>query len=118
MTTAKFATHYATLLSAVAASLLFSSAVHAADATNITASRLNSITVNYRDLNLATNAGHEALKERITVAARKVCAPSDIRDLDGVAASESCQRAAVSRALFDVSSAHPAAQYAVNLTRR
>jgi UrcA family protein len=78
----------------------------------------NSIKVSYRDLDLATANGGRTLEERITLAARKVCAAPDIRNLAEVAAGEACQREAVSHALADVHSAHPSAQYAVNLTRR
>ncbi len=86
--------------------------------TGTAASAAHSVRVSYRDLDLATASGSRALEERITLAARKVCAADDIRDLEAVAAGDACQRAAVSNALADVHSAHPAAQYAVNLTRR
>jgi UrcA family protein len=78
----------------------------------------NSVRVSYRDLDLASASGSRALEERITLAARKVCAAPDIRNLADVAAGSACQRDAISNALADVHSAHPAAQYAVNLTRR
>jgi UrcA family protein len=93
---------------AAAASTVTGSATHAA----------NSVKVSYRDLDLATVSGSRALQERITLAARKVCAADDIRDLGAVAAGDACARAAVSNALADVHSAHPSAQYAVNLARR
>ena|ERR1700722_8679516 len=91
-----------------AASTVTGSAQHAA----------NSVRVSYRDLDLASATGSRVLEERITVAARKVCAADDIRDLRAVAAEGACQREAVSNALADVHSAHPGAQYALNLARR
>jgi UrcA family protein len=93
---------------AAAASTVTSRAQHSA----------NSIKVSYRDLDLATPAGSRTLEERITRAARKVCAADDIRNLEEVAAGNACQRTAVSNALADVHSAHPGAQYAVNLIGR
>jgi UrcA family protein len=91
-----------------AASTVTSSAQHAA----------NSVRVSYRDLDLASASGSRALEARITLAARKVCAAEDIRNLQEVAAEGACQREAVSNALADVHSAHPSAQYALNLARR
>lgn len=93
---------------AAAASTVTGSATHAA----------NSVKVSYRDLDLTTVSGSRALEERITLAARKVCAAEDIRNLEAVAAGNACAREAVSNALADVHSAHPGAQYAVNLARR
>jgi UrcA family protein len=78
----------------------------------------NSVRVSYRDLDLASASGSRVLEERITRAARHVCAASDIRNLKEVAAEGSCEREAVSNALADVHSAHPGAQYAMVLTRR
>jgi UrcA family protein len=78
----------------------------------------HSVKVSYRDLDLATVSGSRALEERITLAARKVCAPDDIRNLEEVAAGNACAREAVSNALADVHNAHPGAQYALNLARR
>jgi UrcA family protein len=67
------------------------------------------IRVNYADLNLATDAGTRVLFQRIHAAAHKVCAVSDIRDLDGLAADRSCEQAAVSQAVQQVHSAQLAA---------
>src|SRR5579862_8641547 len=63
---------------------------------------VHAIRVSYGDLDLASAAGKRALQERISAAARKVCAVDDIRVLDQVAAGAACQSAAVSRALADV----------------
>jgi UrcA family protein len=123
-------TKSALIATAVAALLLGASAVavaadagpdQAAAASTVTGSAphsSNSMKVSYRDLDLETANGSRTLEERITLAARKVCAAADIRNLAEVAAGEACQREAVSRALADVHNAHPSAQYAVNLTRR
>jgi UrcA family protein len=78
----------------------------------------NSMRVSYRDLDLASASGNRVLEERITLAARKVCAAPDIRNLAEVAAGAACERDAVANALADVHSVHPMAQYAVNLKRR
>jgi UrcA family protein len=79
---------------------------------------VNSVRVSYRDLDLASASGNRALEERISLAARKVCAAPDIRNLAEMAAGAACERDAVANALADVHSAHPVAQYAVNMARR
>jgi UrcA family protein len=93
------------LLAATAAARAGSSAEAPGAATAGTAA----IRVSYRDLNLATDAGSRALLQRISAAAHKVCAISDIRDLDGLAADKSCERAAVEQAVNQVHSANLAA---------
>jgi UrcA family protein len=112
----------AALLTAGALLCIFSGTAFATDtASTVTgraAAAANSVRVSYRDLNLASASGNRELEERITLAARKVCAAPDIRNLAEVAAGAACERDAVSNALADVHSAHPMAQYAVNLTRR
>jgi UrcA family protein len=67
-----------------------------------TAIAASAVHVSYRDLDLATDAGSQALYERISHAAHKVCAVSDIRDLTAMAQSDSCERAAVSQAVQQV----------------
>ena len=62
------------------------------------------ITVSYHDLDLATTQGSTALYGRISEAARKVCAVSDIRDLKALAATSACEREAVSQAVREVHS--------------
>ena len=130
MTTAKFTRLNTTalFLGSVAALLAgASTASFAADTSAPNASPVisapfspatRSVKVSYRDLNLATPAGNRALQERISAAARKVCAVDNIRVLDEVAAAEACQSKAVSHALEDVHASHPTADYALNLTRR
>jgi UrcA family protein len=62
------------------------------------------VTVRYADLNLGTDAGTSALYARLESAARKVCAPSDIRDLGQMAASGACEHQAIARAVQDIHS--------------
>ena len=81
-------------------------------------SSARSVTVSYRDLDLQTVSGSRALEGRITRAAHEVCDATNIRNLAEMAAGAVCQRDAVANALAAVHSAHPSAQYAVNLARR
>lgn len=78
-------------------------------ASSTAAAGTQTVRVSYADLNLATDAGSRALYQRITAAAHKVCAVSDIRDLAGLAADQSCERAAVTQAVNAVHSARLAA---------
>ena len=80
---------------------------HAADATP-------SVRVNYHDLNLATEQGTQALYGRIVSAARKVCAPSDIRILVEVAAAQACEAQAVAHAVRAVNNPQLAATYSAH----
>ena len=75
------------------------------------------VRVSYADLNLATESGARALSERLTQAARKVCAAGDIRDLVALAQSASCARAAVAAARAQVPSAPLAARSAPGAQR-
>lgn len=77
-----------------------------------TAGESAAVTVRYTDLNLATDAGNAALYARLESAARKVCAPSDIRDLGQMAAASACAQQAIARAVQDVHSPKLAAVYA------
>lgn len=70
---------------------------------------VSAVHVSYRDLDLATDAGSQALYERISHAARKVCAVSDIRDLTALAQSDRCERTAVSQAVRQLHNARLAA---------
>jgi UrcA family protein len=80
-------------------------------------SDVNAVRVSYHDLDLATDAGSQALYQRITQAARKVCAVSDIRDLTALAQSEGCERAAVAHAVRQVHNARLAAVVAAATPR-
>jgi UrcA family protein len=72
-----------------------------------------SVTVSYRDLNLATDQGTKALYARIVSAARAVCGADevDIRDLGALSSERSCERQAIEHAVSDVHSARQAALY-------
>lgn len=65
----------------------------------------NCVSVTYRDLDLATDAGNRELYGRITRAAHQVCAAADNRDLAALAYSRACEREAVSQAVQTVHSA-------------
>jgi UrcA family protein len=73
-----------------------------------------SVRVNYHDLNLATEQGTQALYGRIVAAARKVCAPSDIRVLVEVAAAHACEAQAVAHAVRAVNNPRLAAIYSAH----
>ena len=73
-----------------------------------------SVRVNYHDLNLATEQGTQALYGRIVSAARKVCAPSDIRVLVEVAAAHACEAQAVAHAVRAVNNPRLAATYSAH----
>ncbi|HXY75389.1 MAG TPA: UrcA family protein [Steroidobacteraceae bacterium] len=63
------------------------------------------VTVRYSDLNLGTTQGNEALRARITAAARQVCGESDIRDLVAFPAARTCEQRAIAQALNAVQGA-------------
>jgi UrcA family protein len=73
----------------------------------------SSVTVSYRDLNLATDQGTKALYARIVSAARVVCGADevDIRDLGALSSERSCEQQAIEHAVSDVHSAKQAALY-------
>lgn len=73
-----------------------------------------SLRVSYHDLNLATEQGTQALYGRIVSAARKVCAPSDIRILVEVAAAHACEAQAVAHAVHAVNNPRLAATYSAH----
>lgn len=85
--------------------------------TTVAPSDASAVRVSYRDLDLNTDAGSQALYERITHAAHKVCAVGDIRDLTALAQSDSCERAAVSHAVQQVHNARLAALVAAAAPR-
>ncbi|HYM41847.1 MAG TPA: UrcA family protein [Steroidobacteraceae bacterium] len=76
-----------------------------------------SMRVAYQDLNLSTEQGSQALYARIAAAARAVCAPEDIRDLQARAAVNSCREQAIAHAVQSVDSPRLAALYAAHLQR-
>ncbi len=109
--TATLAVFAATLLTAGASAL----ACDVPTAAAAPAAGARTVKVSYRDLDLTTAAGHRALVNRLNSAARKVCSEDGMRGLDARAASQSCERAALSQALYDVHAAHTSTVYAVNM---
>ena len=63
-----------------------------------------SVKVSYGDLNLASDAGTQALYSRIVSAARDVCFARDVdnRDLGAMAASRSCVNTAIANAVSTI----------------
>src|SRR3981081_1379636 len=70
--------------------------------------------VNYHDLNLAPEQGPQALYGRIVSAARKVCAPSDIRVLVEVAAAHPLETQGVPHPAHAVTNPRLAATYSAH----
>ncbi len=73
-----------------------------------------SVAVRYGDLNLATDAGVDALYARVSYAARQVCAVGglDIRNLREFAAERACESQAIERAVHSVQAPKVAASFA------
>ena len=59
-------------------------------------------TVHYADLDLSQSAGGEQLYTRIKAAARGVCEPVNIRDLQSVAAANHCVEQAIAHGIAKV----------------
>jgi UrcA family protein len=70
------------------------------------------VRVSYADLNLSTPQGSRALYTRIVSAANEVCQADDIRDLQAMAARNSCRAAAIAQAVREVGNPALAALYA------
>jgi UrcA family protein len=83
---------------------------HAAASSDAT----RSVRVNYRDLNLATEQGTQALYARIVSAAHQVCEVRDIRVFAEVAAAKACQAQAIAHAVRDVNNPRLAATYSAH----
>jgi UrcA family protein len=81
----------ASALAIMAAAAIASPAYAADDGTQST-------TIHYRDLDLTTDAGAAALKQRIGHAAANVCGPADGRTLDDLARYNACRNAAIASA--------------------
>ncbi len=58
--------------------------------------------VAYSDLNLASPAGAQALKDRVARAAKRVCANDGEKGLEGFQEARACARLAVARAMPQV----------------
>ena len=74
------------------------------------------VPVRFGDLDLKTEAGVTALKQRIARAARKACRVDNIRDLKQMSAADACRESALSTALREVelavAAAHKGESYA------
>jgi UrcA family protein len=104
----------ATTFAALAACLAAGSVVTARAALPEQAS---SVTVDYRDLNLATQQGSRELYARITSAARQVCGQADPRNLEALATAHACKARAIAQAVRDVNSPNLAAMFAASVKR-
>ena len=62
------------------------------------AAQLNSVSVSYADLNLASNVGAMVLEKRLAAAARTVCEIEDSRELELAKAAEVCREDAMAGA--------------------
>ena len=86
--TRTFALTAAALVVMTAASV--ASPAHAADA--------QSAKIHYRDLDLSTDGGAAALRQRIARAAANLCGPADGRTLDDQARAAACRNTAIATA--------------------
>jgi UrcA family protein len=75
-----------------------------------------SVTVRYDDLNLATDAGVNALYHRIASAAQAVCRDENTRDLSLLAAAKRCRADAIARAVRDVNNPQLALVHAARVS--
>jgi UrcA family protein len=77
-----------------------------------------SATVRTNDLNLATPAGEQVLRHRITRAIAVVCGDADLRDLAAVARQDACRATAMAKAMpqmqVAIANARTNKAYAVN----
>ncbi len=95
----------ALLLAAVATA---STSAHAADR------ETKSLTVNYGDLNLASKAGQEALRQRLVMASRRVCGDSSL-ELAESADEVACRNQALGEAMASMRTVVAAAQARSNV---
>ena len=75
------------------------------------------VTVNYGDLNVQTHDGAVTLYRRIASAAKLVCPGADNRNMAALAIRESCQRAAIERAVHGLSNPQLAAVHSEHFGR-
>jgi UrcA family protein len=76
-----------------------------------------SLVVRYGDLDLATDAGVQALYRRLAVAAQEVCPFEDSKSLAQVSYSHTCRAKAIARAVHDINSPRLAALQAGHSNR-
>ena len=75
-------------------------------------SSVRSVTVNYGDLDLKTEAGAKSLYRRIAMVAKQVCPADETRDLSRLALARACQHDAIERAVQTVNNPHLASAFA------
>lgn len=105
----------ARLRAAVAFTVLSVGAVISAGSAQAATADAPSLKVRYADLNLSTEEGSRVLYARIVAAARRVCAPDDIRDLHAYNAASACREQAIAQAVRDVNSPMLASVHAERL---
>ena len=103
-----------TLVLAAGAATLLVGAANIASAASV--DEIRSVKVRYDDILINTELGNLVLYRRIVSAAAQVCGKPDIRDLDAIAATKTCQRTAVERAVESVHSQMLTATYSAHLT--
>ena len=96
-----------TLMLAAGAATLLVGAANIASAASV--DEVRSVSVRYDDILVNTELGDTVLYRRIVSAAVQVCGSPDIRDLDAMAATKTCRRIAVERAVESVPSQRLAA---------
>ena len=104
-----------TLVLAAGAATLLVGAANIASAASV--DEVRSVNVRYDDILIDTELGNTVLYRRIVSAAAQVCGNPDMRDLDAVTATKTCQRTAVERAVESVHSQLLAAFYSAHLMR-
>ena len=104
-----------TLVLAAGAATLLVGAANIASAASM--DEVRSVNVRYDDIELNTELGNTVLYRRIVSAAVEVCGQPDIRDLDAIAATRTCQRTAVERAVESVHSQLLTAIHSAHLTQ-
>jgi UrcA family protein len=104
-----------TLVLAAGAVTLLVGAANIASAASV--DEVRSVNVRYDDILINTELGNTVLYRRIVSAAVHVCGSPDIRDLDAIAATKTCQRTAVERAVESVHSQLLTAIYSAHLMR-
>jgi UrcA family protein len=108
----------ATLVPRIVASLALSSAMLSVQANAMPADGPPSVTVSYRDLDLASASGERVLRRRVQYAAEDVCGVADPRNLSAMRPILACRKEAMAKAVPQVEIALAAARsgkaYAAN----
>ena len=81
-----------------ASALVIMTAAAIASPAHAAGSDTKSTKIHYRDLDLTTDAGAAALKQRVVHAAANICGPADGRTLDDLARYNACRSNAIASA--------------------